>query len=146
LKNKTKFIVAFVVVFAALGYFVVSSMSGDKLYYKEIQALLDDPASVNQRGLKIAGAVLDENFAMDKFARTASFDMTDASGGVLSVAYNGTIPDAFEQGAEVVVQGKYDAAAGVFHANSLLAKCPSKYEAEGEVHPDDIEKRPSTQV
>ena len=144
MKNKTKFIAAFVVVFAALGYFIITSMSGDKLYYKEIQALLDNPEEMSQRGLKISGDVLYENFDMNKFQRYASFEMTDESGGVLPVKYNGTIPDAFEQGAQVVVQGKYDVESGVFHANSLLAKCPSKYEAEGDVHPDDVEKHPDS--
>jgi cytochrome c-type biogenesis protein CcmE len=46
----------------------------------------------------------------------------------------------FKDGQEVVVEGTL-AQDGVFHANTLLTSCPSKYEAEreaGKSHPGDI--------
>jgi cytochrome c-type biogenesis protein CcmE len=41
-------------------------------------------------------------------------------------------PDLFKDGAEVVVEGRLAAAggAGVFEADKVLAKCPSKFEAK----------------
>ncbi len=41
-------------------------------------------------------------------------------------------PDLFKDGAEVVVEGSLDDSAGetVFLASNLLAKCPSKFEAQ----------------
>ena len=40
-------------------------------------------------------------------------------------------PDLFKDGAEIVVEGRLggDGNASVFHADKVLAKCPSKYEA-----------------
>ena len=38
-------------------------------------------------------------------------------------------PDLFKDGAEVVVEGRLAAAGGVFQADKLFAKCPSKFEA-----------------
>ena len=142
MKNSAKYIIAFAVVVLALGYFLLTSMSGEKLYYKEIQALLDSPESSDGRGLRISGDVLYDNFNVDKFQKVAHFNMTDETGGVLPVVYKGTIPDAFEEGAQVVVEGMYNLESKTFQANKLLAKCPSKYEADGlGEHPDDIEKR-----
>ena len=38
-------------------------------------------------------------------------------------------PDLFKDGAEVVVEGQFRAAdAGTFHADKVMAKCPSKFE------------------
>lgn len=50
--------------------------------------------------------------------------------GALEVEYASLeTPDLFKDGAEVVVEGKLTAA-GEFHATNLLAKCPSKFEAQ----------------
>ena len=50
--------------------------------------------------------------------------------GALLVEYASLeTPDLFKDGAEVVVEGKL-AAGGDFHATNLLAKCPSKFEAQ----------------
>ena len=39
-------------------------------------------------------------------------------------------PDMFKDGAEVVVEGRLAAAQGLFEADNVMAKCPSKFEAE----------------
>jgi cytochrome c-type biogenesis protein CcmE len=58
----------------------------------------------------------------------------------LNVVYKGVTPDMFQDGGEVVVEGALDER-GVFHANTLLTSCPSKYEAEkeaGKIHPGTL--------
>jgi cytochrome c-type biogenesis protein CcmE len=51
-----------------------------------------------------------------------------ARGKMISVAYNGPVPDTFKDNAEVIATGvlRED---GIFEARDLVAKCPSKYEA-----------------
>jgi cytochrome c-type biogenesis protein CcmE len=52
---------------------------------------------------------------------------TAAEGGQsLPVVYHGTLPDIFRPGISVVVEGRMGAD-GVFHARTLLAKCPSRF-------------------
>ena len=49
----------------------------------------------------------------------------------LAVLYSSLeTPDMFKDGAEVVVEGRLVASGGVFHADNVMAKCPSKFEAE----------------
>ncbi len=49
----------------------------------------------------------------------------------LAVLYSSLeTPDMFKDGAEVVVEGRLVSAGGVFHADNVMAKCPSKFEAE----------------
>jgi cytochrome c-type biogenesis protein CcmE len=38
-------------------------------------------------------------------------------------------PDLFKDGAEVVVEGRLSEADNVFHADKVMAKCPSKFES-----------------
>jgi len=134
-KNYIKYITAFTVIIAALIYFITSAMSGE-IYYSEVSELLNKSALVENGRLRISGIVTPDNFSMNKFGRYASFEITDKTGAVLPVVYKGAIPDAFEIGASVVIEGSYNASDKVFLTKKLLAKCPSKYEAEGEKHPD----------
>ena len=46
----------------------------------------------------------------------------------IKVEYKGIVPDAFQEDVEVIVEGTYDEVNKKFVANSLLAKCPSRYE------------------
>jgi cytochrome c-type biogenesis protein CcmE len=55
----------------------------------------------------------------------------------MPVSYRGTVPDLFKAGADVVVEGKLNAA-GTFEADVLLTKCASKYDAK---HAGLTEKR-----
>jgi cytochrome c-type biogenesis protein CcmE len=53
-----------------------------------------------------------------------------ASGPPLDVVFTSLeTPDLFKDGAEVVVEGRLASAGGTFHADKVLAKCPSKFEA-----------------
>jgi len=45
------------------------------------------------------------------------------------VVYRDIVPDTFEDRADAVVEGSFDSS-GTFQATFLMAKCPSKYEAE----------------
>ena len=59
-----------------------------------------------------------------------TFVMADTAGTVRSVVYPNPKPANFEDAERVVVQGQMTAAAGgegVFEAEHILVKCPSKY-------------------
>jgi cytochrome c-type biogenesis protein CcmE len=61
--------------------------------------------------------------------RQVRFTMVDKeSPERLPVDFTGEIPDTFVDDADVVVEGRRRAD-GTFEATTLLAKCPSKYEA-----------------
>ncbi len=56
------------------------------------------------------------------------FKMRDKDGTEFEVRYFGVKPSNFEMATEVVAVGTYEN--GVFRADKLLVKCPSKYQAE----------------
>ena len=49
-----------------------------------------------------------------------------ASDDTLAVVYSGAVPDTFGVGKQPVVEGRFDAASGVFQADSIIVKCASK--------------------
>jgi cytochrome c-type biogenesis protein CcmE len=52
-----------------------------------------------------------------------------APGELLDVVFGSLeTPDLFKDGAEVVVEGRLSEAGDVFHADKVMAKCPSKFE------------------
>jgi len=53
-----------------------------------------------------------------------------APGQPLAVVFDSLeTPDLFKDGAEVVVEGRLSEAGDVFHADKVMAKCPSKFES-----------------
>ena len=88
---------------------------------------------VNVAEAKASGrAVQVMGFPMDQGAYTSdgafSFSIKDEFGQPLQVRYNQPKPGNFDQAISVVAIGRYDEAQGVFLADDLLVKCPSKYQ------------------
>ncbi|MCX8079785.1 MAG: cytochrome c maturation protein CcmE [Bacteroidia bacterium] len=53
------------------------------------------------------------------------FVMADAAGKTFNVVLHKPMPPDFEKSEQIVLVGKVEG--GVFHANDVLLKCPSKY-------------------
>ena len=66
----------------------------------------------------------------DRARNVFTFYMRDEDGTVRKVRYNNPKPANFEEAEQVVVQGRSQD--GVFEAENILVKCPSKYnDAQG---------------
>ncbi|MCS5621955.1 MAG: cytochrome c maturation protein CcmE, partial [Nitrospinaceae bacterium] len=88
-------------------------------------------------GLKVKGNVVNGSIQRDPNDYLNVKFLIEEKDASLKVAYQGVTPDMFIDGGEVVVEGTLGKD-GVFHANTLLTSCPSKYEAEkeaGKMHP-----------
>ena len=60
-----------------------------------------------------------------------SFRVADREGGKsISVDYNGSIPDAFRGGREIVLTGEVQDGTFVGERDTLVTKCPSKFTEE----------------
>ncbi len=59
-----------------------------------------------------------------------TFDLQDNTGKMVKVVYDKPKPANFEQAVSIVAIGKYDTAKGVFLADDMLVKCPSKYQEQ----------------
>jgi len=69
--------------------------------------------------------VKERNFAYERDRNTFSFYMADQSGDIRLVEYLNPKPANFEDADQIVVEGAFDGE--LFRAESILVKCPSKY-------------------
>ena len=67
--------------------------------------------------------------AGDAHAGGLRFRLRDVKGtATATVVYKGTVPDLFRSGRDVVVDGKLRNGVFVAVPNTLVTKCPSKYQ------------------
>jgi cytochrome c-type biogenesis protein CcmE len=117
-----------VAIAGAIIYLVIANTGASARYYMTVSELRACHACAAQI-VRVAGNVQAGSVVRDGATQTLRFSVIDASAPAagLPVVYGGVVPDVFKPGVQVVVEGKLQN--GVFHADSLLAKCPSKFQS-----------------
>ncbi len=126
--GRKKFLIGAVIVAVAIGVLGWNAFGGSATYYLTTSELAARGESAYGENLRVAGNVAPGSVARSGSSRGVSFTVTDADGAV-PVVYEGTVPDTFQEGTDVVVGGKLTSD-GVFMAETILVSCPSKYEPE----------------
>ena len=127
-----KILIGVTLVAAALGYLIYSASRSNLVYYYEI-AEARAAVRPNQQ-VRLSGDVVDGTIRRSAGDSRIAFEIEDATrSNRLPVVYAGLVPDIFKPGIQVVVEGRFDEA-GTFQADRLTAKCPSKYQAAGELN------------
>lgn len=122
---KPKVFVVGAVLALAVAYLTVTGLQTTTVYYYTVGELLTRGPS--QQPVRVAGIVAPGSVAQAPDGVTLTFAVQDATGNVPVVFTGGAPPDIFGEHVEVVAEGRF-AADGRFHASTLLAKCPSKFE------------------
>lgn len=137
--RKLKFAVFTAGVLVSMGLLLYAAIGqdGGLAYYLTVEEFLDNPPAGNDN-FRINGKVKDGSIERLPSGMDVRFTITDGN-RELPVSYHGIIADTFVDGADVVVEGGLGGD-GVFVAKTMLAKCPSKYEATEGEHPDDVPK------
>lgn len=113
------------VILSAVGYLVYSGLN-TKVYYHTVSELQAGKPALTGQQVRVAGIVTEDAIVREQSGAIIRFTMAD-DGGAMPVLFKGAVPDIFQPGIEVVVEGKYGAD-GLFVADTLLAKCPSKFD------------------
>ncbi|GJQ35337.1 MAG: cytochrome c maturation protein CcmE [Anaerolineales bacterium] len=149
--QKNKFIIGGVLILAAVVYLIASSTQASAEYFMTVDELkAEGPAALN-KSLRLSGAVLGDTIQYDASTLTLTFEIAhvpgdnaeiEAQGGLavvlheavsdpsrarIKVVYEGVMPDLLRNEAQAIMTGKLGED-GVFHAEELLLKCPTKYE------------------
>lgn len=119
------FIVAGLAIAAAVIYLVVANTGTSAEYYMTIHEL-QTCKSCSGQAVRVAGFVSSAGVTPINQAQAISFEITDNT-LKMPVIFKGVVPDTLRAGTQVVVEGHY--VHGVFQASTLLAKCPSKFQA-----------------
>jgi len=159
LMGRYKFILGGLLIIGAIIYLIVSSTQATAQYFFTVEELTTKGASMTGKGVRISGAVIGDTISYDPSTLTLTFTIAhipgdnkdlEAQGGLakalhdavkdpdlphLVVIYHGPKPDLLRDEAQAILTGKLGTD-GVFEADELLLKCPTKYE---EAVPNQVE-------
>lgn len=138
MKKQRKFLVGGSVVAGLIGYLMVTGMQDSMVYYYtpvELVAQTTADPSLRDAPAKVGGRVLEGTVNFDRRSLDLTFEIVDIETGTtrFPVHYMGPLPDTFQEGRDVVVEGVFTEA-GVFEATTVLTKCGSRYEAGAEAY------------
>lgn len=149
--GRVKFIIGGLLILAAVVYLIASSTKANAQYFLTVNELNSKGKSYTGQNIRVSGAVFGDTIQYDPQTLTLSFTVADvpgdnkvieAQGGLaavlhaavtdpnrerMKVVYNGPKPDLLRNEAQAIITGHL-ANDGVFHADELLLKCPTKYE------------------
>ena len=149
--GRTKFIIGGVLILAAVVYLIFSATKANAEYFMTVDELKAKGASMAGQDVRVSGAVVGDTIQYDANSLKLTFDVAqvpgdqkevDAEGGLaavlhaavidpsrarLQIIYNGPKPDLLKNEAQAIMTGHLDSN-GVFHADELLLKCPTKYQ------------------
>ncbi|HUH98240.1 MAG TPA: cytochrome c maturation protein CcmE [Anaerolineales bacterium] len=149
--GRMKFIIGGVLILAAVVYLIFSATKANAEYFMTVDELKAKSASLAGQSLRVSGAVVGDTIQYDANTLTLTFQVAqvpadqkevDAEGGLaavlhaavidpnrarLKITYNGPKPDLLKNEAQAIMTGHLDSD-GLFHADELLLKCPTKYQ------------------
>ncbi len=117
-----------VIIAIAIIYLVYSGIQKTALYYLTVSEFKNRGDEAYGEAVRVTGQVLDGSIRWDSKEGALYFTIIDEQ-NKLPIIHKGVAPDTFKGGAEVVVEGRYTPE-DIFAADKIMAKCPSKYEAE----------------
>ncbi len=149
--SRAKFIMGGLLIVVAVIYLIVSSTQASAQYFLTVDEIVVSGETYKDRELRISGAVIGDSIVYDTDTLNIAFTVAhvpgdnadlEAEGGLaaalhnavidpararIDVVYNGPMPDLLQDEAQAIMTGLLGDD-GVFYADELLLKCPTKYE------------------
>lgn len=131
--NRTRFIIVAVVVVLALAFMIWAAFGENTRYFLTVSEFNSKAEIHDGQMVRISGKLVDGTFDRGNKSTISHFQLTDKEGvnagsAMLQARYEGILPDLFfNPHSEIILEGSYTSD-GVFHANEILVKCPSKYQ------------------
>jgi cytochrome c-type biogenesis protein CcmE len=146
-----KFVFGGILILGAVVFLIVSSTKATQEYFLTVDELNAKGSSVVDKNLRVSGAVVGDTIQYDTNTLTLSFEVAhvpgdnktlETEGGLavalheavidpsrsrMKVVYVGPKPDLLRNEAQAIMTGHLGKD-GIFYAEELLLKCPTKYE------------------
>jgi len=132
LKKKHQIALGSGVLAVAIGYLLISSLFGTTVYYYTLDELQGKKQVIEaQKKIRVGGQLDKESVDYDPTGPVLRFRLQNEDGSIkLPVVFKDIMPDNLMKSTEIVVTGVLKD--GTFYAESMLVKCPSRYESEEE--------------
>jgi cytochrome c-type biogenesis protein CcmE len=148
---RIKFFLGGFLILAAVVYLIFSSTQASAQYFLTVDELNVKGQSIVDQNVRVSGAIIGDTISYDSQTLTLKFTVAhvpgdnaqiEKEGGLaevlhqavidpkrskMQVVYVGVKPDLMRNEAQAIMTG-HMGADGVFYADELLLKCPTKYE------------------
>jgi len=135
-KKRLKFIIGGGVIAVAVVYLAFTVSQSTAAFFLTVEELYAKGAAFHNRNVRVSGQVVEDSIDFNSRDLILRFQVTGESGQVLPVVFNGPKPDQLHKDAEAILEGKFDG--NEFAAQTILLKCPSRYE-EGGITEEKVE-------
>ncbi len=150
--GRMKFILGGVAIVGAIVFLIANTLTSTAQYFYSVDEITAKGSALVGKNLRASGAVIGDTITYDAETLTISFEMAqvpvddnviNANGGLAAVLHNAVLdtnanrikvvvhnqplPDLLKNEAQAIVTGKIGED-GVFYADELLLKCPTRYE------------------
>jgi len=146
-----KFFIGGVLILGAVVFLIMNASLSTREYFMTVDELNAEGANVVDENLRLSGAVIGDTIQYDAQTLTLTFEVAhvpgdssvvESEGGLakalhqavmdptrarIKIVYVGPLPDLLRNEAQAIVTGHLGAD-GIFYADELLLKCPTKYE------------------
>jgi cytochrome c-type biogenesis protein CcmE len=146
-----KFVIGGILILGAVVFLIWTSTAASAEYFLTIDELNSKGSDVVDKNLRVSGAVIGDSIQYDAQSLTLNFEVAhvpadnlaiETEGGLaealhqavldpsrarMKVVYVGPKPDLLRDEAQAIMTG-HIGADGVFYAEELLLKCPTRYE------------------
>ena len=150
--GRAKFMIGGVLILAAVIYLIISSTQASAQYFVTVDELMNNQSANQERELRVSGAVIGDTIKYDPETLYLQFTVAhvpgdnkdiEAEGGLATALHNAVVdpgrsqmkvivqnqpkPDLLRNEAQAIMTGHLGED-GIFYAEELLLKCPTKYE------------------
>ncbi|HSK89414.1 MAG TPA: cytochrome c maturation protein CcmE [Anaerolineales bacterium] len=146
-----KFVIGGILILGAVVFLIWTATAANAEYFLTIDELNAKGSEVVDKSLRVSGAVIGDSIQYDAQSLTLTFEVAhvpadnlaiESEGGLaevlhqavldpsrsrIKVVYEGVKPDLLRNEAQAIMTGRMGAD-GVFYAEELLLKCPTRYE------------------
>ena len=146
-----KFVIGGILILGAVVFLIWSSTAATQEYFLTIDELNAKGSAVVDKNLRVSGAVIGDSIQYDAQSLTLTFEVAhvpgdnaalETEGGLaialhdavvdpsrsrIKVVYVGPKPDLLRNEAQAIMTG-HMGEDGIFYAEELLLKCPTRYE------------------
>lgn len=126
-----KFIIGGLLIIGLVIVLIVQATMSTGAYYMTVSELNREGSGIVGERVRVSGSVVEGSEDWNAREVTLRFAISDEDGSQLPILFYGPRPDNFQRAASAIVEGKL-LPDGSFQADTLLLKCPSRYEEEPE--------------
>jgi cytochrome c-type biogenesis protein CcmE len=149
--GRLKFLIGGLLVLTAVIYLVISSTQANVEYFMTVDEIHAEGEEALGKSVRLSGAVIGKTILYDPDTMTLTFEIanipgtneeiesqgglsqalheavTDSARSRLLISYSGVKPDLLQDEAQAIITGHLSED-GIFYADELLLKCPTRYE------------------